>query len=66
MIYWEVFVNFYMKYIDGNSYVEVSYCRYKIHPTENKKLRKRDPPTSLGTQYQVQNIAQIRKNRKGC
>ena len=27
-------------------------------------LRKRDPPTSLRTQYQVQNDTQIRKNQK--
>ena len=38
--------------------------RYKIHPTENIILRKRDPPTSLRTQYQVQNETQIRKNQK--
>ena len=35
-----------------------------IHPTENIILRKRDPPTSLRTQYQVQNDTQIRKNQK--
>ena len=38
--------------------------RYKIHPTENINLRKRDPPTSLKTQYQVQNETRIRKNQK--
>ena len=38
--------------------------RYKIHPTENKILRKREPPTSLRTQYQVQYETQIRKNQK--
>ena len=38
--------------------------RYKIHPTENIILRKRDPPTSLRTQYQVQNETRIRKNQK--
>ena len=27
-------------------------------------LRKRDPPKSLGTQYQVQNESEIRKNQK--
>ena len=39
-----------MKYLDGNfnSYVEVKDHRYRIHPTENIILRKRDPPTSLG------------------
>ena len=45
-------------------YVEVKDYRYKIHPTENIILRKRDPPTSLRTQYQVQNETQIRKNQK--
>ena len=53
-----------MKYLDGNYYVEVKDHRYKIHPTENFILRKRDPPTSLGTPYQVQNETQIRKNQK--
>ena len=53
-----------MKYLDGNYYVEVRDHRYKIHPTENIILRKRDPPTSLRTQYQVQNETQIRKNQK--
>ena len=53
-----------MKYLNGEYYVEVKYHRHKIHPTENIKLRKRDPPTSLRTQYQVQNETQIRKNQK--
>ena len=53
-----------MKYLDGNYYVEVKDHRYKIHPTENIILRKRDPPNSLRTQYQVQNNTQIRKNQK--
>ena len=39
-----------MKYLDGSYYVEVKY--------------KRDPPTSLGIQYQVQNETQIHKNQK--
>ena len=50
-----------MKYLDGNYYVEVKDHRYKIHPTENIILRKRDEPKSLRTQYQVQNETQIRK-----
>ena len=54
-----------MKYLNGEYYVEVKDHRYKIHPTENIILRRRDPPTSLRTQYQVQNKTQIRKNRKG-
>ena len=38
--------------------------RYKIHPTENMILRKRDHPTSLRTQYQVQKETQIRRNQE--
>ena len=53
-----------MKYLDGNYYVEVKDHRYRIHPTENIILRKRDPPNSLRTQYQVQNETQIRRNQK--
>ena len=53
-----------MKYLNGEYYVEVKDYRYKIHPTENIILRKRDPPSSLRTQYQVQNNTQIRKNQK--
>ena len=53
-----------MKYLNGEYYVEVKDHRYRIHPTENIILRKRDTPTSLRTQYQVQNETQIRKNQK--
>ena len=53
-----------MKYLNGEYYVGVKDHRYKIHPTENLILRKRDPPTSLRTQYQVQNETQIRRNQK--
>ena len=53
-----------MKYLNGKYYVEVKDHRYKIHPTENIILRKRDPPKSLRTQYQVQNETQIRRNQK--
>ena len=53
-----------MKYLNGEYYVEVKDHRYMIHPTENIILRKRNPPTSLRTQYQVQNETQIRKNQK--
>ena len=53
-----------MKYLDGNYYVEVKDHRYKIHPNEIIFLRKRHPPTSLRTQYQVQNDTQIRKKHK--
>ena len=53
-----------MKYLNGEYYVEVKDHRYKIHPTENIILRKRDPPKSLRTQYKVQNETQIRRNQK--
>ena len=53
-----------MKYLNGEYYVEVKDHRYKIQPTENNILRKRDEPKSLRTQYQVQNETQIRKNQK--
>ena len=53
-----------MKYLNGEYYVEVTDHRYKIHPTENIILRKRDPPTSLRTQCQVQNETQIRRKQK--
>ena len=53
-----------MKYLNGRYYVEVKDHRYKIHPTENFIIRLRDPPTSLRTQYQVQNETQIRKNQE--
>ena len=53
-----------MKYLNGEYYVEVKDHRYKIYPTENIILRKRDPPSSLRTQYQVQNETQIRRNQK--
>ena len=41
-----------MTYLNGENFVEVKDHRYKIHPTENNILRKRDPPKSLRTQYQ--------------
>ena len=53
-----------MKFLNGQYYVEVKDKRYFIHPTENIKLRKRDPPISLRTQHQVQNETQIGKNQK--
>ena len=53
-----------MKYLNGEYYVEVKDHRYKIHPTENIILCKQDPPTSLKTQYQVQNETQIWRNQK--
>ena len=53
-----------MKYLNVQYYVEVKYHRYKIHPTENIILRKRNPPKSLTTQYQVKNQTKIRTNQK--
>ena len=53
-----------MKYLIGEYYVEKKDHRLRIHPTEKIILRKRDPPTSLRTQYPVQNETQIRRNRK--
>ena len=53
-----------MKYLNINYYVEVKDHRYIIHPTENIILRKRDPPKSLRTQYQVQHETHIRRNKK--
>ena len=53
-----------MKNLDGNYYVEVKDHRYRIHPTQNIILRKRDPPTSLRSHYQVQKETQIRRNQK--
>ena len=59
-----VFVNIYMKCLNGNYYVETKDKRFSIHPTENNILRKRCPPKSLRTQYQVQNETKIRRNQK--
>ena len=53
-----------MNYLNGEYYVEVKGHRYKIRPTENLIIRKRDPPTSLRTQYRVQNQTKIRRNQK--
>ena len=53
-----------MIYLNGENYSEVKDKRYRIHPTENIILRKRDPPLSLRAQYQVQNETEIRKNQK--
>ena len=53
-----------MKILIGNYSVEVKDHRYKIDPTQNFILRPRDPPKSLGTQYQAQNNTQIGRNQK--
>ena len=53
-----------MKYLNGDYYVEVRDHRYNYQQTEKIILRQRDPPSSLRTQYQVQNETQIRKNQK--
>ena len=53
-----------MKHLNGKNYVEVEDHRYKCHPTENIILRKRDPPTSVRTQYQLQNETRFSRNQK--
>ena len=53
-----------MHYLNGEYYVEVKDHRYRIHPAENIILRKRDPPASLRTQYQIQHETKIRRNQK--
>ena len=53
-----------MKYLDCKYFVEVKDHRYRIHPTENIILRKRDPPSSLRTKYQVLNETHIRRNQR--
>ena len=53
-----------MKYLNGEYYAEVKDHRYKIHPTENIILRRRDPPKSLTNQYQVKNNTKIRTKQK--
>ena len=53
-----------MNYLNGEYCIEVKDHRDKFHPTENIILRKRDPPTSLRTQYRVQNETQMRRNQK--
>ena len=52
-----------MKYLNGEYYVEVKDHRYKIHPTKNIILCKRDEPKSLRNQYQVQNETKKRRNQ---
>ena len=52
-----------MKYLNGQYSEELKDHRQKFHPTGNIILRKRDPPKSFRTQYQVQNETQIRKNQ---
>ena len=64
MVYWVLFVNFKMNYLDVNYSTEVEDHRYRIHPTENIILSLRDEPKSLRTQNQVQNKTQIRRNQK--
>ena len=53
-----------MKHLGGRNYVEVKDHQCRILSTEKIILRKRDPPISLRTQYQVQNEAEVRKNQK--
>ena len=53
-----------MKVLIGQYYEEVKDHRYRLHPTESIFLRKRDPPNSFRTQYQVQNNTQVWTNQK--
>ena len=53
-----------MKYLNVEYFVEVKDHRYKIHPTENIIIRKREEPKFLRTQYQVQNETKIGEIRK--
>ena len=53
-----------MKKLDSNYYVEVRDKRYRTHRTENILLGLREETITLRFQYQVQNVAQIRKSQK--
>ena len=53
-----------MKYLNGESYVEVKDHRYKNHPSGKIILRLRDEPNSLRTHYQIQNETKIRRNQQ--
>ena len=64
MIFWQVFWLVLIKLPNGQFYLEVKDKRYISHPTENNILRKRDPPLSLRTQYQVQYNTLIKKGQK--
>ena len=59
-----IYLLFQMKYFSGQHYVWVKEHRYLIQLIEKFLLGLRGPPTSLRTQYQVQNDTQIRKNQK--
>ena len=57
-----------MKYLNGEYYAEVKNHRYKIHPTENIILRKRNPPKILSEfiiKYRMRlRLQEIRKSSK--
>ena len=53
-----------MKYLNREYYVDVKDHRNCVSPTEKIFFRKRDPPKSLRTQYEVQKETQITKNQK--
>ena len=59
--YRSLYFLFERNYLNGENFV---VYRYRSHPTEKIILRKRDPPQSLKTHYQVQNETQIRINQK--
>ena len=53
-----------MKYTNGRYYVEVKEKRYLFHSNENIKLKLREPPKTVRTEYRVQRQTANRKNQK--
>ena len=53
-----------MKYLNGNSYVEVKDHRHGIHLTENVILRFRDEPKSLRTHIRYKMILRLEEIKK--
>ena len=52
-----------MKKVNGKNHVEVKDKRREVHPNENILLRERKTPTSLRTQYRLQNGTKHGKNQ---
>ena len=50
-----------MEYPNGGFYVEVKDERYIVHPRRNNKLKLKEEPKSLRTQYQVQINTGVRR-----
>ena len=53
-----------MKKLNGEYYVEVKDHRYKIHPTENIILRKRDEPNLLELNIKFKMRLRLREIKK--